>query len=217
MGRPLRSLPPNHPAETELLSLLFCLGHCQSCSHMLNRKFKRLRSDGGAEYSGITYSGVDCDLHNDVRILKNWKNTFTGDRRLKRMTSWERKRWLAEHWSSFQILKEDGLSRQFQDRMQEFFCSGDHPRPIADDTVLLPGSPSTEQMDERQICKTSPPTRLLCRQRFILTWMSPVSSFGPRERLSLESIFKWHPHACVVILSRTLDSMPGTQLAIQIP
>jgi lactosylceramide 4-alpha-galactosyltransferase len=53
-----------------------------------------------------------------------------------------------------------------------------------------------------------PPTdgRSLCDQRFFMTWISPVDTFGPRELLALESVFKWHPSACLVIFSRSMDS-----------
>ena len=48
-----------------------------------------------------------------------------------------------------------------------------------------------------------------CEAQFFMTWISPASSFGARELLSVESIFKVHPKACLVILSRTLDSIHG--------
>eukprot|EP01018_Ginkgo_biloba_P033740 Gb_00294 [translate_table: standard] len=48
-----------------------------------------------------------------------------------------------------------------------------------------------------------------CKQRFFMTWISSPKSFGHRERLSLESVFKYHPFACVLIISRTLDSQTG--------
>lgn len=51
-----------------------------------------------------------------------------------------------------------------------------------------------------------------CGPRFFMTWISPVSAYGLRERLCLESVFKWHPSASVVILSRSLDSEDGKKL-----
>ncbi|KAJ7542208.1 hypothetical protein O6H91_10G094500 [Diphasiastrum complanatum] len=51
-----------------------------------------------------------------------------------------------------------------------------------------------------------------CSARFFMTWFSPASTFGPRERISLESIFKFHPLACVVIVSRSLDTKQGDRI-----
>ncbi|XP_027351318.1 uncharacterized protein At4g19900-like [Abrus precatorius] len=51
-----------------------------------------------------------------------------------------------------------------------------------------------------------------CESQFFMTWFSPASSFGSRELLSLESLFKVHPNACLVILSRTLDSIHGLRI-----
>ncbi|KAJ7542201.1 hypothetical protein O6H91_10G094200 [Diphasiastrum complanatum] len=48
-----------------------------------------------------------------------------------------------------------------------------------------------------------------CSARFFMTWFSPASTFGPRERICVESIFKFHPLACVVIVSRSLDTERG--------
>ncbi|KAJ7542199.1 hypothetical protein O6H91_10G094100 [Diphasiastrum complanatum] len=48
-----------------------------------------------------------------------------------------------------------------------------------------------------------------CSARFFMTWFSPASTFGPRERICLESIFKFHPFACVVIISQSLDTERG--------
>ncbi|KAL2337807.1 hypothetical protein Fmac_012253 [Flemingia macrophylla] len=51
-----------------------------------------------------------------------------------------------------------------------------------------------------------------CEARFFMTWISPASLFGGRELLSVESIFKNHPEACVIILSRTLDTKHGHKI-----
>ncbi|KAG0566679.1 hypothetical protein KC19_7G081100 [Ceratodon purpureus] len=143
--------------------------------------------------------------------------------RLKRMSSMERRRWLHENWSVFKILKEDNLSNQFSDRMQEFFCNNN----ITPHLSMLPNSSSSNStpsetlqtqadlhdIDEANICKPQLPSNpAFCTERFFLTWMSPVSSFTPRERLGLESIFKHQPNACVVILSRTMDSDAGRKI-----
>ncbi|XP_027908231.1 lactosylceramide 4-alpha-galactosyltransferase-like [Vigna unguiculata] len=51
-----------------------------------------------------------------------------------------------------------------------------------------------------------------CEAQFFMTWISPASLFGGRELLSMESIFKSHPKACLVILSRTLDTRHGYKI-----
>ncbi|KAK1563094.1 hypothetical protein Q3G72_022194 [Acer saccharum] len=48
-----------------------------------------------------------------------------------------------------------------------------------------------------------------CEIRAFMTWISPARSFGKREVLGLETFFKAHPHGCLMILSRTLDSRQG--------
>ncbi|KAK6245039.1 hypothetical protein QUC31_011448 [Theobroma cacao] len=45
-----------------------------------------------------------------------------------------------------------------------------------------------------------------------MTWISTVESFGSREMLSVESVFKAHPHGCLMILSRTMDSVNGYRI-----
>ncbi|KAK7395126.1 hypothetical protein VNO78_15669 [Psophocarpus tetragonolobus] len=51
-----------------------------------------------------------------------------------------------------------------------------------------------------------------CESQFFMTWESPAGSFGRRELWSIESLFKVHPKACLVILSRTLDSIHGYRI-----
>ncbi|KAK3445055.1 hypothetical protein EUGRSUZ_A00510 [Eucalyptus grandis] len=48
-----------------------------------------------------------------------------------------------------------------------------------------------------------------CSVRFFMTWISPAGSFGRREFLALESLFKSNPYGCLVIISRTMDSKLG--------
>ena len=45
-----------------------------------------------------------------------------------------------------------------------------------------------------------------------MTWISPASSFGGREMMSVESVFRVHPRACLIILSRTLDTRHGYRI-----
>ncbi|CAL5388635.1 unnamed protein product [Camellia sinensis] len=51
-----------------------------------------------------------------------------------------------------------------------------------------------------------------CRGQFFMTWISPAKSFGPREFLALESLFKANPRGCLLILSRTMDSAFGFRI-----
>ncbi|CAN1142324.1 Uncharacterized protein At4g19900 [Linum perenne] len=49
-------------------------------------------------------------------------------------------------------------------------------------------------------------------QLFFMTWISPSGSFGEREFLSMESLFKSNPDGCLIILSRSLDSRKGQRI-----
>ncbi|CAL1414910.1 unnamed protein product [Linum trigynum] len=51
-----------------------------------------------------------------------------------------------------------------------------------------------------------------CELRFFMTWISPASSFGNREFLAMESLFKSNPDACLVLVSRSLDSRSGRRI-----
>ncbi|XP_047148053.1 lactosylceramide 4-alpha-galactosyltransferase-like [Vigna umbellata] len=51
-----------------------------------------------------------------------------------------------------------------------------------------------------------------CESQFFMTWEYPAGSFEARELLSIESLFKVHPKACLAILSRTLDSILGYRI-----
>uniref|UniRef100_A0A6N2MQL1 Alpha 1,4-glycosyltransferase domain-containing protein n=1 Tax=Salix viminalis TaxID=40686 RepID=A0A6N2MQL1_SALVM len=51
-----------------------------------------------------------------------------------------------------------------------------------------------------------------CDVQFFMTWISPAESFGRREFLALESVFKVHPHGCLLILSGELDSVQGYRI-----
>ncbi|KAF8042291.1 hypothetical protein BT93_A0803 [Corymbia citriodora subsp. variegata] len=48
-----------------------------------------------------------------------------------------------------------------------------------------------------------------CSVRFFMTWISLGRSFGRREFLALESLFKSNPYGCLLIISRTMDSKLG--------
>ncbi|KAF3451513.1 hypothetical protein FNV43_RR07608 [Rhamnella rubrinervis] len=51
-----------------------------------------------------------------------------------------------------------------------------------------------------------------CKLRFFMTWISSFKSFGDREFLAIESLFKSHPNACLVIVSNSMDSHKGDQI-----
>lgn len=51
-----------------------------------------------------------------------------------------------------------------------------------------------------------------CSLQFFMTWLSPAKSFRKRELWALESLFKVHPKACLVITSTSLDSVKGYRI-----
>ncbi|XP_077240218.1 uncharacterized protein LOC143881107 [Tasmannia lanceolata] len=51
-----------------------------------------------------------------------------------------------------------------------------------------------------------------CEVCFFMTWISSLELFGQRELFAIESIFKSHPHACLLIISSSMDSKRGLRL-----
>lgn len=51
-----------------------------------------------------------------------------------------------------------------------------------------------------------------CEVHFFMTWIAKVGSFGRREIMAVESVFKAHPNGCLMILSRTMDSVQGYRI-----
>jgi len=49
-----------------------------------------------------------------------------------------------------------------------------------------------------------------CKVRFFMTWISSLKSFGDREFFAVESLFRSHPDACLVIVSNSMDSESGS-------
>ncbi|ONK79715.1 uncharacterized protein A4U43_C01F9300 [Asparagus officinalis] len=45
-----------------------------------------------------------------------------------------------------------------------------------------------------------------CNLKFFMTWISKSDSLGPREFISIQSIFKFHPDACLLIVSNSLSA-----------
>ncbi|XP_021740541.1 lactosylceramide 4-alpha-galactosyltransferase-like [Chenopodium quinoa] len=51
-----------------------------------------------------------------------------------------------------------------------------------------------------------------CKFRVFMTWISSIKSFGDREKFTIESLFKFHPNACLIIVSNSMDSNRGSQI-----
>ncbi|XP_028775548.1 lactosylceramide 4-alpha-galactosyltransferase-like [Neltuma alba] len=51
-----------------------------------------------------------------------------------------------------------------------------------------------------------------CKIRFFMTWIASLESFGDIQFSAMESLFKSHPKACLVIVSKSLDSHGGSQI-----
>ncbi|CAI0424250.1 unnamed protein product [Linum tenue] len=48
-----------------------------------------------------------------------------------------------------------------------------------------------------------------CSVQFYMVWLSPAKTFGPREFLCMDSLFHSNPEACLIIVSRSMDSKHG--------
>ncbi|PON43539.1 Alpha 1,4-glycosyltransferase domain containing protein [Parasponia andersonii] len=51
-----------------------------------------------------------------------------------------------------------------------------------------------------------------CSLHFFMTWLTPSKLFGRRELWALDSLFKAHSKACLVIASASLDSVRGYRI-----
>lgn len=51
-----------------------------------------------------------------------------------------------------------------------------------------------------------------CSLLFHIIWLSPAKSFGSRDFLTMDTIFQVHPQACILIVSRTMDSKRGDKI-----
>lgn len=51
-----------------------------------------------------------------------------------------------------------------------------------------------------------------CGLSFFMTWISNAESFGPRELVCIQSLFKSHPNACLLLVSDSLDSPGGAKI-----
>jgi lactosylceramide 4-alpha-galactosyltransferase len=48
-----------------------------------------------------------------------------------------------------------------------------------------------------------------CSVQFYMTWFSMARSFGKREFLAVDTLFKVHPEGCLMIISNTMDTKSG--------
>ncbi|CAN6268639.1 unnamed protein product [Urochloa humidicola] len=71
--------------------------------------------------------------------------------------------------------------------------------------LLLRSTPQTRRFAARADELFSAP----CTARFFMTWLSPLAQFGRRELLVLESLFRWHRGACLLVASDTMDTAGG--------
>ncbi|KAK9714719.1 hypothetical protein RND81_06G114400 [Saponaria officinalis] len=51
-----------------------------------------------------------------------------------------------------------------------------------------------------------------CKTRVFMTWISSLNSFGNRERFCIESLFKFNPNACLLIVSNSMDTQRGAKI-----
>ncbi|XP_073274444.1 uncharacterized protein At4g19900-like [Primulina huaijiensis] len=51
-----------------------------------------------------------------------------------------------------------------------------------------------------------------CEFQFFMTWISSIKSFGDRELLAIQSVFKAHPSGCLIVVSNSMDSRNGMLL-----
>ncbi|MED6216829.1 hypothetical protein PIB30_011731 [Stylosanthes scabra] len=51
-----------------------------------------------------------------------------------------------------------------------------------------------------------------CSTFFFAIWLSPAKNFGEREFMTMDTLLKVHPQACLMILSRSMDSELGSRI-----
>ncbi|PRQ42984.1 putative lactosylceramide 4-alpha-galactosyltransferase [Rosa chinensis] len=51
-----------------------------------------------------------------------------------------------------------------------------------------------------------------CSSQFYMIWLSPAKSFGKREFLAMDTLFKSHPKGCLMIISKSMDSGLGYRI-----
>ncbi|KAK7256889.1 hypothetical protein RIF29_30446 [Crotalaria pallida] len=51
-----------------------------------------------------------------------------------------------------------------------------------------------------------------CTMLFFIIWLSPAQSFGKRDFLTMDTLFKAHPQGCLLIISKSMDSKRGYRI-----
>ncbi|KAL6290253.1 hypothetical protein ACE6H2_007763 [Prunus campanulata] len=51
-----------------------------------------------------------------------------------------------------------------------------------------------------------------CSAQFYMIWFSPPTKFGKREFMAMDSLFKFNPKGCLMILSKSMDSGSGYRI-----
>lgn len=51
-----------------------------------------------------------------------------------------------------------------------------------------------------------------CAIQFFMVWFAPAEKFGPRQFLSADSLLKSNPQACLMIISKSLDTKRGYKI-----
>ncbi|CAB4284715.1 unnamed protein product [Prunus armeniaca] len=51
-----------------------------------------------------------------------------------------------------------------------------------------------------------------CSVQFYMIWFSPAIKFGKREFVAMDSLFKFNPKRCLMILSKSMDSGSGYRI-----
>ncbi|XP_021823809.1 lactosylceramide 4-alpha-galactosyltransferase-like [Prunus avium] len=51
-----------------------------------------------------------------------------------------------------------------------------------------------------------------CSLQFYMVWLSPAKSFGERDFLTMDTLFKSHPQGCLMIISNSMDSARGYRI-----
>ncbi|XP_073277386.1 uncharacterized protein [Primulina huaijiensis] len=51
-----------------------------------------------------------------------------------------------------------------------------------------------------------------CKVKFFMTWIAPADSYREREFFVLETLFQTNPQGCLIILSKSMDSVYGDKI-----
>ncbi|CAB4302551.1 unnamed protein product [Prunus armeniaca] len=51
-----------------------------------------------------------------------------------------------------------------------------------------------------------------CSAQFCMIWFSPATKFGKREVMATDSLLKFNPKGCLMILSKSMDSGSGYRI-----